>query len=332
MFTSLSILMLLASQFTQLFQSIPSIIAAFACLGRIQAFLVSESRVDNRRRGPFLPPVPITNFSLRETILGLLDYLGPDFKEKVKRAAKPLPPLYQSWDAFHLRDASFSWTEDGPPVLRRISMNLQCSQLTMIVGPVASGKSTLLKGMLGEVPNMYGSVSVAAMARDTSFCEQTPWLRNATVRQNVLGFEIFDRAWYSAVLRACALEDDLVQFSSGDQTLIGSNGITLSGGQKQRVVSDPYSSQSDQTVDELGISEVLTPAPSQAIARALYAAKSTAIFDDVLSGLDATTMRAVFNGVFGRDGLLRQRQTTVVLATHASNSSLSFESLLGPKI
>jgi ATP-binding cassette, subfamily C (CFTR/MRP), member 1 len=49
----------------------------------------------------------------------------------------------------------------------------------------------------------------------------------------------------------------------------------------------------------------------------VYAAKEIAIFDDVLSGLDSTTMLEVFHGVFGSEGLLRQRKTTVVLATHA---------------
>lgn len=56
---------------------------------------------------------------------------------------------------------------------------------------------------------------------------------------------------------------------------------------------------------------------SQAIARAVYARRTVAIFDDVFSGLDKVTEQVVFARVFGRSGLLRQRGTTIILATHA---------------
>jgi ATP-binding cassette, subfamily C (CFTR/MRP), member 1 len=73
--------------------------------------------------------------------------------------------------------------------------------------------------------------------------------------------------------------------------LIGSNGILLSGGQKQRL----------------------------AIARAVYAKKEVGIFDDVFSGLDATTERHVFDRLFGPTGLLRLNHSTIIVATHAVN-------------
>ena len=182
-----------------------------------------------------LPEVSVTDFSLSEMVIELLECPETDFWEKAKKLAKPIESPDENGDAINVVDASFAWKRSGPPVLRHINMNLKSSHLTMIVGPVASGKSTLLKAILGEVHNLAGSVCVAS--RDISFCDQTPWLRNTTVQQNILGFSSFDSYWYSAVLRACALESDLSQLPDGDQTLIGSNGITLSGGQKQRVVS-----------------------------------------------------------------------------------------------
>lgn len=54
----------------------------------------------------------------------------------------------------------------------------------------------------------------------------------------------------------------------------------------------------------------------------MYAAKRIAIFDDVLSGLDATTSQHVFDHVFGWRGLLRRQGTTVILATHAGTTTL----------
>lgn len=55
----------------------------------------------------------------------------------------------------------------------------------------------------------------------------------------------------------------------------------------------------------------------QALARALYARKRLAVFDDVFSGLDKVTEQAVFTRVFSRTGLLRQTGTTIILATHS---------------
>lgn len=50
------------------------------------------------------------------------------------------------------------------------------------------------------------------------------------------------------------------------------------------------------------------------MARALYSRKELLLVDDVLSGLDA---KPVFRNVFGRRGICKMQNTTVVLATHA---------------
>jgi hypothetical protein len=47
-----------------------------------------------------------------------------------------------------------------------------------------------------------------------------------------------------------------------------------------------------------------------------------AIFDDVTNALDACTLRAVSEKVFGKDGVLRSKGTTVILATHAGETRL----------
>lgn len=62
----------------------------------------------------------------------------------------------------------------------------------------------------------------------------------------------------------------------------------------------------------------------KAIARAVYSRKPVAIFDDVFSGLDKVTEQAVFSQIFGKDGLLRKNETSVILATHAGETSNSW--------
>ena len=122
--------------------------------------------------------------------------------------------------------------------LRDISFNAAKGSLTMIIGVVGSGKSTLLKAILGELPCESGHVQVAS--KRMAYCSQSTWLQNASVQQIVCGDSedvSFDREWYSTVMHACALDEDVLHMPDGDDTIIGSKGITLSGGQKQRLVS-----------------------------------------------------------------------------------------------
>jgi len=70
-----------------------------------------------------------------------------------------------------------------------------------------------------------------------AYCDQTPWLENRSIRDNILGQSPLDEKWLATVLEACALDEDVRMFPLGDLTLVGSGGVSLSGGQKQRVVS-----------------------------------------------------------------------------------------------
>ncbi|RDL38704.1 uncharacterized protein BP5553_03044 [Venustampulla echinocandica] len=285
LFTSLSILLLLANQFTQLFQSVPSLVSAFACLGRVRVFMTAEDRIDKRRGHSLLPPMHKSTISLASHIPGLDEKAS---YPTIPESAEP-PPYGTNCDTVVFRDASFSWNELGNPALRNLNVKIKSDQLTMIVGPVASGKSTMLKAILGELKPTLGTVAIAS--KKIAYCDQSPWLRNTTIRENIVGFASFDETWYRSVVRDCSLEADFLQLPNGDQTPVGSGGITLSGGQKERV----------------------------AIARAIYARQSIALFDDVMSGMDATTARSVFTSCFGNEGLLRRRQTTIIFATHAAH-------------
>jgi energy-coupling factor transporter ATP-binding protein EcfA2 len=76
--------------------------------------------------------------------------------------------------AIHLRDVALSWSGKDRPILNGISFDVELGQLAMVVGPVASGKTTLLKGILGEVPHVQGCI-LAPPGR-VSWCEQSPWI------------------------------------------------------------------------------------------------------------------------------------------------------------
>lgn len=149
------------------------------------------------------------------------------------------------------------------------------------------GKSTLLKALLGEAILKQGFIYTRSLV--AAFVDQTPWIQNASLRDNVLGVSSWNAPWYAAVIRACALDIDITNMKAGDKTLVGSGGITLSGGQKQRV----------------------------ALARAVYSREKLVMIDDAFSGLDAETEEKVFSRLMGQNGLFRKCGTTVLLVTHA---------------
>lgn len=265
-FTSVSYLLLLTDPLSYLFQNSPNLLAAFACFERIQNFLEEDSRADCRTSRLHTPgSEPEKNgFSSEE-------------KESESRSL------------ITIANGNFGW-ETNKIVLKNINLDILSSSLTMVVGPVASGKSTLCKVLLGEIPEYQGQITMnhSIACPRVGYCDQTPYLSNASIRANIIGFSPFNQQRYTEVLKATLLEPDLAALPKGDATIIGSSGITLSGGQKQRV----------------------------SMARALYLPTNFFIFDDILSGLDAITEENVFTRVFGLHGLLRRRNATVVLCTN----------------
>lgn len=135
-------------------------------------------------------------------------------------------------------NAKFGWNETMPPVLEGLDFRVKKGSLTMVIGPVSSGKSTLLNAILGETPVCEG-LSRSSMST-TAYCSQSPWLVNNTVEYNVTQGSEMDRNWYNSVLIACDLSSDLAVLPMGDQTLVGTRGLSLSGGQQQRLVSAKY--------------------------------------------------------------------------------------------
>lgn len=167
--------------------------------------------------------------------------------------------------------------------LENISLSVLDGQLYSIVGPVGSGKSTLLAAILGDTYKLEGNVTVRG---SVAYIPQTPWIMNATIRDNILFGKPMDTTLYNATLEACALVPDLESMSGGDMTEIGERGINLSGGQKSRI----------------------------SIARAVYARADLYLVDDALSAVDAHVGRHIFDNVLGANGVLKSKAR--ILVTH----------------
>lgn len=156
-----------------------------------------------------------------------------------------------------------SWTEDLE-TLKGIDFEVKAGELLAVVGPVGSGKSSLLMAILGELPLKNGTIQNKGKV---VYASQEPWIFNGTIKFNITFGHEFNQQRYNEVLKACALERDLQILPLGDETVVGERGVSLSGGQKARVN----------------------------LARAVYSDADIYILDDPLSAVDAHVGRHLYD-------------------------------------
>uniref|UniRef100_A0A0A9VYF9 Multidrug resistance-associated protein 4 n=2 Tax=Lygus hesperus TaxID=30085 RepID=A0A0A9VYF9_LYGHE len=103
----------------------------------------------------------------------------------------------------HVKCISAKWNAEGEEdFLKNVTFDVNQGELTVIIGPVGSGKSSLLYTFLNELPLNKGSIEISG---SISYASQEPWLFPGTVRQNILFGEPFDRIRYRQVVMMCAL-------------------------------------------------------------------------------------------------------------------------------
>ena len=116
--------------------------------------------------------------------------------------------------------------EETELTLDTMSLTASSGKLVAIIGPVGSGKSSIIQAVLGEFPSSQGSVTIRGAI---SYSPQEAWVFSGTVRQNILFGMEFDEKRYWSVIEACALKHDFTQWEFGDRTLVGERGVSLSG-------------------------------------------------------------------------------------------------------
>lgn len=221
-FTSLSLLAILIDPVAQLVMASTQLYSALSCADRIQEFLVQERRKDFRSRNHQPEQASMSSIS---------NLVAEDTSNRKSEDG----PVIEGSPLIQVRSANFGWTGDNV-ILQDISLDIFPSTLTMIVGPVGTGKSTLLNAILGETYISGGVVDVQAPG-GMAYCGQDPWVLNKSIRDNIICMEKFDQELYDKVVKACQLTEDFEALEDGDQTQVGSQGGSLSGGQKQRIVS-----------------------------------------------------------------------------------------------
>ncbi|KAM3532049.1 hypothetical protein NHJ13051_000425 [Beauveria bassiana] len=255
-----------------LIETFSNVMRAWACFNRIQAYLQLPEWKDPRRYSD----AATSSASGTETLAE---------KQNKRESIHPKNDVvYEFIDAWIVPSGS------PQSILKSIDMQIMRSRIIALLDPIACGKSTFIRCLFGEADLLHGAICVTKKAITIAYCDQTPWLHNGTLLDNILGPNPYEESWYRAVVRRCQLVENSDQLSNGDESVVGSDGMNLSLGQRHRV----------------------------SLARAVYARPDVVLADNIFSSQDQVTARAIMKQLLGADGLLRQSNTTVILATHLS--------------
>ncbi|XP_049746535.1 ATP-binding cassette sub-family C member 8 isoform X3 [Elephas maximus indicus] len=312
-FASLSLFHILVTPLFLLSSVVRSTVKALVSVQKLSEFL-SSAEILEEQCAP-REPAPQGQASKYQAVpLKVVNRKRPVWEDR-RGLTGPLQRLAPSADGdadnccVQIIGGFFTWTPNGIPTLSNITIRIPRGQLTMIVGQVGCGKSSLLLATLGEMQKISGAVfwnslpdsetgEEASPERETSadsdvrkrgsvaYASQKPWLLNATVEENITFESPFNKQRYKTVIEACSLQPDIDILPHGDQTQIGERGINLSGGQRQRI----------------------------SVARALYQHTNVVFLDDPFSALDVHLSDHLMQA--GILELLRDDKRTVVLVTH----------------
>jgi ATP-binding cassette subfamily B protein len=191
----------------------------------------------------------------------------------------PLIPEQDRLQTLTASNLTYRYPESGRGI-QRISFTLQRGTLAVITGRVASGKTTLLRVLLGLLPEDEGDIrwngeQVSDPANffvppRSAYTPQVPHLFSDTLKENILIGLPEDAAALPAAIKTAILERDIAGFEEGLQTVIGTRGLKLSGGQAQRT----------------------------AAARMLARPAELLVFDDLSSALDVQTEQQLWERLF----------------------------------
>ncbi len=191
-------------------------------------------------------------------------------------------------------------------ILKGISFRVAPGGSLAIVGPSASGKTTLARLLVGIWPSMQGKVRLDGndvyqwnkeeLGQYVGYLPQTVELFEGTIAENVARFGEPDADKVQDACRLVGLDGFIEQLPKGYDTQVGDDGSFLSGGERQRV----------------------------ALARALYGMPKFVVLDEPNASLDEAGDAALLNAV----KKLRAQGTTVIVMTHRLNILGAIEHML----
>ena len=209
----------------------------------------------------------------------------------VRPAAMPLPSPMGSLSVEGVMAAA---PASAVQILKGVTFELKAGEVLAVVGPSASGKTTLARILAGFWPALSGKVRLdgvdiytwnkAELGPHVGYLPQGVELFDGSLAENISRFGEVDLAKVEAAARAVGLHDMIAALPQGYDSPVGTDGTMLSGGQRQRV----------------------------GLARAIYGNPVFVVLDEPNSSLDESGDAALTSAI----NLLKSRGTTFVIMTH----------------
>jgi len=182
----------------------------------------------------------------------------------------------------------------GNPIVRNVTFAVPPGKMLAVVGPSASGKSSLAHLLVGAWPCLAGTVRLDGvdvfgwnkqeLGPHVGFLPQDVALFDGTVAQNIARFGEVDKRKVLTAAKIAGVHNLIVGLPKGYSTQVGDEGVALSGGTRQRI----------------------------GLARAVYGSPRLVVLDEPNANLDDKGEEALMGAL----SLLRAAGATVVVITH----------------
>jgi ATP-binding cassette subfamily C protein EexD len=183
------------------------------------------------------------------------------------------------------------------PTLKGINMLIPAGSVVGVIGPSASGKSTLVRAILGVWPLYAGKVrldgadihqwNTIELGKHIGYLPQDIELFEGSISENIARFTEVDAKKVVEAAKTAGVHEMILRLPEGYDTVVGVGGSSLSGGQRQRI----------------------------GLARAIYNTPAVIVLDEPNSNLDEEGERALMQAILK----MKENGSTVILITHKPN-------------
>ncbi|ETY74820.1 thiol reductant ABC exporter subunit CydC [Lactiplantibacillus fabifermentans] len=153
--------------------------------------------------------------------------------------------LTEDFNVLRVADLDFQYTDTSRQIFKQLNLTLQAGEKLALLGPSGTGKSTLLKLILGDLQPTNGTVQLNDVpvsrlqnerAQLFGVLDQQPYLFNTSIMNNVrMGNEEATDDQVKAALKAVELEPLITALPDGYETVVEEGGARFSGGERQRI-------------------------------------------------------------------------------------------------